>query len=328
MGVLGKISKNIKNTLYAIPFGMKAGDELLATSNAGNEEGSAIHKQTVSDSVLQDILNGEVTQRVEELRYETFKAEEMANDYRYIGNGVAVKKKGDSKVKRKKFVQYNLDQEYGVYESLVMMENQDDRFKDDWKTRKTFKATYKNPYVKFRIENAASKVKVELNDNSYKTYFYFVDDKMNRSIRPLVNFLKKTMNDIESLKDNEVLLKTYKEKNEICTELETFSFTTMNATNDVPNGIDYNFSDMRFEGIKEDDGYVVLEYSWRKFDGNVLLSERFKSESAEKKFQNKEMREGYTPDLLSQVKKEVVPRQRSGKSIDAWMDKEFTEDKL
>lgn len=325
------ILDKIKGFLLAIPFGMKAGDELMTKSNSDADEGSSVHQQAEKKSVLNDLLKGEVSQEVEELRYETFKAEEMANEYQYIGNGQAIKKKGNDssvKMKRKKFVQYNLDEEYGLHESLEMIENADDRKKDDWKTRKIFKATYKNPNVRFRLENYAYKVRVDLNEEKYKTFIYFIDDDLNRNARPLVNFLKKTKREIESIKEgnNESQLRAYKERNEICNELETFYFKTINATNDVPNGIDYKFSGAVFEGITEEKGYMVIEYSWKHFDGNILLSERFKSKTGEEKFRNKEKREGYIPRPNVDLGEDnLVVRDRDEDNLKKWLEEETQE---
>lgn len=319
--------KKLKNMLYALPFGMKAGDELITTSNVDVADGSSIHKQVEKKSVLQDLINGEVTQEVEELRYETFKAEEMANDYQYIGSGQAVKKKVDDgikKKKRRKFVQYNVDEVYGLQESLIMLENQNDALKDDWKKRKVLKASYKNPCVRFKLENYAEKVRIELTDDNYKTYFYFIDDDLNRGIRPLVNFAKKTKKELEAIIEtgDDRKLRAYKEKNELCSELDSFWFTTVNATNDVPNGIDYKFSGSHFESIEEVDGYVVILYSWRHFDGNILLSERFKSNTAEEKFNMKAPREGYKPIMDMSPKKEIKIRDRNEDNLRNWLEEE------
>lgn len=324
--------KRLKDLIFAIPFGMKAGDEILTTSNVSEDDGSSTHQQIEHQNLWNDLLKGEVTQQVEELRYETFKSEEMSNEYQYIGNGQARKKNGTTKSienKRKKFTQYNSNQEYGVRESLKLLENEDERLKCDWKKRKIFKAEYKNPIIKFRLENYIYKVKVNLTNDKYETFFYFIDDIYNREIRPLVNFLKKTKKELESLKGNDVATKTYKSKNEICSELSKFRFTTLNPTNDVPNGIDYIFEKPTFESITEEDGYVVLKYSWKEFDGNKLLSERFKSKTGEEKFKNKEKREGYIHrvSIKSEEEKERTI-ERCDDSINNWLDKNNLEDNL
>ena len=158
-----RVLDKIKGFFMAIPFGMKAGDDILTTSNTDVDGGDSIHQQVEHKIIWNDLLKGELTQEVEELRYETFKSEEMSNEYQYIGNGQAVKKEGTKKSvlnKRKKFFQYNTDQEYGIMESLEMLNNKDDRLKDDWKKRKIFKITYNNNVVKFRLENHVEKIMV------------------------------------------------------------------------------------------------------------------------------------------------------------------------
>ena len=304
-----KILRKIKDFFSAVLFGMKAGDEMMTTSQVEMPEGSGIHKQIEHKSVLRDLLKGEVTQEVEELRYETFKAEEMSNEYHHIGNGIAIKNKGDKATvtkKRKKFVQYNVSEEYSLNECFDMLKEH--QSPTDLPTRKIFKATYKNG-VRFKLELYTAKVKVDLTGDAYKTYLYFVDDKMNSGERALVNFIKKTKKEVDAIIEsgNENKLRSYKERNELYSELETFKFTTINASNDVPNGIDYKFREATLEGIEQEDGYIVLVYSWKYFDGNVLLSERFKSKSAEEKFKTKTKRKGYIPQLQPKSTKPKTP---------------------
>ena len=322
--MVGKILKRIKDFLYAIPFGMKAVDEMLTTSKIDSDNTNTIEQQVNQNNVLNDLLKGELTQEVEELRYETFKAEELSNDYVYIGNGLSVKKKGDSKLKRKKFTQYNMHQEYGILESIGMYENGKESERDDWKNRSIFKIEYKNHCVRFRLENYIEKISVNLKDSTYKTEFYIIDDKYSKKTRPLVNFIKKTNSELNRLKveNNKKKLLSYCEKNEICNDIKSLSFTTINATNDVPNVIDYNFSNAKLDSIREEDGYVVVTYSWKNFDGNILLSDKFKSDSAEKKFKNKERREGYVPNALdiSPQQSKQDKRKIERENIEKWLD--------
>lgn len=329
MKIMGKILHKLKGLLYGIPFGMKGADEILTATNTDPDNGTSVEQKQEQKSVLNDLLKGELTQEVEELRYETFKAEEMSNEYTYIGSGQAVKKNGESGLKRRKFVQYNAHQEYSVQESMEMLKSENKAKWDDWKDRNVFKATYKNPFVKFKLENYVEKVRVELNKDSYKTYMYFIDDYYCRKTKPLVNFAKKTKKEFEALQneENKKKILSYLEKNELCNELESWSFTTINATNDVPNGIDYNFKSPKLEEIQEEDGYVVLVYSWKNFDGNVLLSEKFKSESAEKKFENKEKREGYVPNAMDLAKTDEPTeiRNREKDNLEDWLDENENE---
>ena len=106
-------------------------------------------------------------------------------------------------------------------------------------------------------------------------------------------------------------------------EITDFSFTTFNASNDVPNGVDYNFHCATLSEIGESDGCVFLVYVWDKFDGNILLSEKYRSESAERKFANKEKREGYVPAVdLGAKEEKPESRDRDGDNLSSWLESE------
>ena len=66
----------------------------------------------------------------------------------------------------------------------------------------------------------------------------------------------------------------------------------------------------------------MLLYTWKSFDGNVLLSERFKSKTAEEKFTNKEMRDGYIPVAQVDGGSEVTVRDRDDDNLNAWLEEE------
>lgn len=127
--MLKGLLRRIKKIAYSIPFGMKAGDEMLATSNKDGSNGIVMEDKIEQNSLLNSLLRGEVTQEVEELRYETYKAEEESNNYKYIGNGVAMKidSSEEKKAKRRlKFTQYNRDVEYGMKESMSIAESKNE----------------------------------------------------------------------------------------------------------------------------------------------------------------------------------------------------------
>ena len=323
-----KIIDKIKKYISAFFFGLKAGDGLLTSSDKNIDEGSTITQKSERKGVLNDLLKGEVTQEVEELRYETFKAEELSNDYQYIGNGRAIKKSGNSENKRKNFYQYNMHQEYSFQETMKMIENENFALSDKLPERKIFNIEYNNPCVRFKFENYIEKVKVDIIGETPKTYIYFTDDTKDKKMKPFMNALKKTIDELERVKKegSEFKLKSYTSRNEILSEIKSLSFKTFKATNDVPNGIDYNFTGPRFEDIYSKDGSIVLLFSWKEFDGNVLLSEKFKSESAEKKFKNKERRENYRPvvdfESLSHDTNEIETRERDRENIEEWINSE------
>ena len=298
--MLKKLIKKLKVVFYAIPFGMKAADEMVATSNKETTDGTSIQQQIEHKSVYSDLLKGEVTQEVEELRWEMYKAEELANDYKYVGNGQAVKieqTEEQKKNKRLKFIQYNNDIEYGLQESLKMAENVSDANKMDYKPRKLFKITYNNPCVRFKLENHFEKVSVNLKDG-IKTKFYFMNDRTNKKLVPLINLLLKYKEDLTSFDGDDIIsIKSYIKHQELLSSILSLEFTTFQATNNVPNGIMYKFLSPKFNDIKDEGEYVTLEFEWDKYEGGQLLSEKYHSKTAEEKFKNKERRENYAPTI-------------------------------
>lgn len=296
--MLKKLIKKLKAILYAIPFGMKAGDEILATSNKETIDGTSIQQQLEHKSVYADLLKGEVTQEVEELRWEMYKAEELANDYKYVGNGQAVKieqTEEQKKNRRLKFSQHNNDIEYGLQESLKMGESVSDVNKMDYKQRKLCKITYDNPCVRFKLENYFEKVSVNLKDG-IKTKFYFMNDRTNKKLVPLINLLLKHKEDLASFDSDDIIsIKSYIKRQELLSSILSLEFTTFQATNNVPNGIMYKFLSPKFNAITDEGEYVTLEFEWDKYEGGQLLSEKYHSKTAEEKFKNKERRENYKP---------------------------------
>lgn len=292
--MLKKIINKVKSFFYALPFGMKAGDEILATSNNNTVDGVEINKNIQQSNVLKDLLNGELTQEVEELRYEMYKTDEEANNYKYIGSGQCVKVEEDERKKtdrRKKFVQENSLIYYGFEESVNMALSAKTVKQLDCPDKRLFKCVYDNECVKFRLESYFQKVEVNLK-NGISTKLYFLDNKEFRKAVPLVNALKEAKKRIKALNcDDTKMMREYISRNEILSSLKEMSFTTFNASNNVPNGISYKFINPSFKKISASGDYVVLEFTWEKYEGGQLLSEKYYSASADEKFRNKERRQ-------------------------------------
>jgi hypothetical protein len=72
--------------------GLAAGDRTIKSSKM-DETGpnTAIEEQEEKESVMKDLLRGELTEQVKELRYEMYHAERKSHEYVYNGGGNAVK---------------------------------------------------------------------------------------------------------------------------------------------------------------------------------------------------------------------------------------------
>ena len=81
------IWNKIYSFFYSIPFGMKAAeDEVMLSKVDASSVDTGIHQQISQQRVGQDLLKGEVTQEVEELRYRDYKVYRESKHYKPIGD--------------------------------------------------------------------------------------------------------------------------------------------------------------------------------------------------------------------------------------------------
>ena len=100
-----KIKRFFYNLLYSLPFGMKAADELLSTQTINDDVG--IVESIRQNRLSEGLINGEVTQQVEELRYRDYKVYRESKKYKYLGDGIAIKKDIKECVGKINFIQTN-----------------------------------------------------------------------------------------------------------------------------------------------------------------------------------------------------------------------------
>jgi hypothetical protein len=74
-------------------------------------------------------------------------------------------------------------------------------------------------------------------------------------------------------------------------DIKDIDFITYGCTNNVPNGIHYYLTDIKFNGIEIKDNYVILSYNVGKYDDGKLLSEKFYSKEQQERYDKKEMKE-------------------------------------
>ena len=94
---MSKIKKYFLNLWYGLPFGMKAADTEIMGNKSVDDNGVTIQQEVSDQRVAKHLLKGEVTQEVEELRYRTYKVADESENYKYLGNGVAVKEEKEKR---------------------------------------------------------------------------------------------------------------------------------------------------------------------------------------------------------------------------------------
>lgn len=275
------LMRKIKSFLYGLPFGMKAAENEL-TSGGGIKESNGVEiQQTVSDgTVAKHLLKGEVTQEVEELRYRTYKVDRESKNYKYIGGGTAVKKElsGDNNLSKGKFKfsQENKPICADVLSSL------------DLKIPEKYTINVSYPTMaRFNIEKFATMVDVKIDDkdNIYTTlHFSEYPNKSKLTSKAFINEMEKTYECLEKGDTYGV------ERSYTFSTFLTMSFITYKATNDQPDLFSFVFINPRLIRGKKENGEYVFIYKWNDYTCEDL-TEKFKSESMEKKYENNEKKE-------------------------------------
>lgn len=291
---MNKLKKYFLNLWYGLPFGMKAaGDEILGAGESDNA-GTEITQQVSDQRVAKHLLKGEVTQEVEELRYRNYKVAGEAENYEYLGNGVAIKKEDGRKAAQKE--RYKFSQENGLMVSTVLEEL--NRVNDYGVEKYRLEVNY-NSTVRFKIEQFVTLIDVNIDTRGknevIETRFHFEKqpDPYNAKSKPFINELAK-------LKD--VKTEYQIERNEIASSIDNMSFITYNATNEL-NFTNYCFvGGAKFKGFEETEHEYLLTFSW---DGYVRIPL-----DLEGKYYSKSMDEKYKKNERKDVAPEIVNTER------------------
>ena len=285
--MLKKIRKTISKFLYALPFGLKAGDEVITAPTVDGSEGAGIHQQKATNNVLNDLLEGRVTEEVQALRYSTFLVEERANDYKYVGGGRA--KRVEKPKSIRKFKMGNIDLDYTGEESLELL------YKEKCNltmcpTRKAIQVTNRDSVTRFKLDGYINSICVNLDSNPMTIELRFENDMRSRLMRPFINHLRDIMGKLNEGKE-EVVKKTISNE-DVLSGIEKIEFTTYGCSNNIPNGIHYALYGIKFKEIKDEVEFVSIVYTVDRYEDGKKLSEQYYSEKQDKRYKNKEAKPG------------------------------------
>lgn len=294
--------KRLYMWLYTTAFylfsGLRAADKVAfaAKDTSGNGDGANIEVQNEEKSVYKDLLRGEITQEVRELRHEMYYAERESHKYKYVGNGVAVKKNKlfDDEVKglensdgyKVQLIQNNREDTEGVADNLV---EYDYRLKEQ--RNYTIKIE-RNFIPRFRIEEFANKVVVKRIDEKHVLLDIYVtkyESQFNRRHKPFLNELEAVyMGDTQS----DII------------DFDTLAFTTFKAYG-ADDLIYYKYNNIKFDNIVEFNGdYVLKFFADIECDGDDLINEFYDEIAAKKNAEHAPRKDKNTINILDVVKVE------------------------
>ena len=292
MNAIKRLQKVLLNFYYGLPFGLKAaGDEIMGGGEA-DQAGTEINQQVTDKRVAKHLLKGEVTQEVAELRYRTYRVANESENYKYIGNGVAVKQE---KEKSKDKTRFKFSQENeNICESVLSTMNQLGNYGTE---KYRFEIDY-NSFVRFKVEKFAKKVDVDIDEKTGKIettlHFNTEPDPYDAASMPFINELKKLL---DAKSEYEI------SRNEIATSIYNFSFTTYKAYNE-DDLVSYSFiKGGKFKEFKKEGYEYLLTLTWNEYLRLPLdLESKYYSKSMAEKYARKEKKD-VAPEMVNTERK-------------------------
>ena len=276
---MNKIKKYFLNLIYGLPHGLKAADTEIMGSKQMDSNGTTINQEVSDERVAKHLLKGEVTQEVEELRYRTYKVENESKNYKYLGNGVAVKENNIEKKQDRtkfKFTQDNENICESVSETLKQVGNYGvERYR--------FEIDY-NSFVRFKVEKFMIKIDVDINEEIGKIettlHFNTEPNPYDASSMPFINEIKKLL-DVKT--EYEV------SRHEISSSIVNISFTTYKAHNEE-DFVNYCFiNGAKFKSFRQEGYEYLLTFEWDEYMRVPLdLESKYYSKSMAEKYEKKE----------------------------------------
>ena len=277
--MINKVKKYFLNFLYGLPFGLKAADTEIMGSRQIDSNGTTINQEVSDERVAKHLLKGEVTQEVEELRYRTYKVENESKNYKYLGNGVAIKENNVEKKQEKtkfKFTQDNENICESVSETLKQVGNYGiERYR--------FEIDY-NSFVRFKVEKFMTKIDVDINEEVGKIettlHFSTEPNPYDAASMPFINEIKQLL---------DVKTEYEASRHEISSSIVNISFTTYKAHNE-DDFVNYCFiNGAKFKSFRQEGYEYLLTFEWNEYMRVPLdLESKYYSKSMAEKYAKKE----------------------------------------
>ena len=273
--MISKIWFNIRTFFHLFFRGLNQADKAAFGSKEESlNKDSSIEQQQEVDCVWNDLIKGEVTQRVKDLRYETAHAVRESKHYEYIGNGIA---------KKRTMYEYKGVAENSEGYDIVLVQ-------DNSKIIKGVGDAFDNPIIEYEIKvNAPFKLKHRV-DSYLKKVILRKDNEEKYCLDLYFSKYLEKYNNVHKFFLSE-LTRIYKGKDMRSDILliNSVEFITKNAYGDNDDVV-YKIDLTEFRDIKEFDGNYVLTFHAKIKEKDDLIRLVYDEKSAEK-FNNKTARD-------------------------------------
>ena len=295
---------NVKIFFHYLFAGMAVADKEISSGEktSSASDGVGIEQKKEVDNVYAQMLRGEVTEEVKELRYEMYQADRKSYEYVYSGGGMAKKRNNvfdfDGNVYKDDGLEIEIVQDndtvplsltdYGIisYGEHVAYDDSKDVDPDGLHDgERRIHVKYELP-PRFKIENFARKIVVKKVEDPSKRvldlYFWELPNQFERLSRIFSNYLKSVFE---------------KTERPYAFDIQALSFISYKAYGTDATKL-YAYSSPKYLGIRKFDGNFVVSFLADVVeDGTDLLLDVY-HERTEEKIRNKEARKGAVINLV------------------------------
>lgn len=300
MNVLKKIYSRINAYWVGLFYGLKnTNDTVFTQTGIDNSVGTEIQQQVTENRVSKDLLKGEVTQQVEELRYRTYKIDRESKQFEYFSPTKALRfERQDSK-----FVKYDNSDELelvtiqpnhvqteNVYEGMkdlnfmtAELSDEQGNIKIDvghFDVEKSYNITIERDFSpRFKLEAYTTRLVVKKLDDKDNMILDFYVSKYPQ---------EKDMKSIYFVKEVEKMMSGYRQSD--ITSMNRLHFVTSHAygLNDM---IEFRFDHIYYKDILEYDGHYVLKFKAHAYVNGKDLTDEYYSKSMDDKYKTHEKKE-------------------------------------
>lgn len=265
MSIFKNFYNKIKKMFYGLFFGLENVNQEVFTNVDYDSSSTNIHQEKLTKNVYKDLLKGEITQEVKDLRYQLYYIYDNSQNYKYIGDGNSEKKTVNTfNCNEFAFSQLDKDISITLSEELNFLN----------KERYFFNIIYED-YCRFKHEKYITKIDVNVSnkrqEKSKVIYFYY-----NAYVSTDNVYYRILLNGLKSKKI---------ENNDFFPKIKEFSFTTFNAQG-INDLYKFNLYNLKPLGVLEKDGFILVEYEFENFQVENIVTKYF-SQDMQDKYDNK-----------------------------------------
>lgn len=279
--------KKLKKYLYSLIYGVGSVEEIiLRPKDINSLNNSTTINQTIEkQSVAKDLINGELTEQVKELRYRTYLVDREAKKYEYFSPTLAIKRdKFDTK-----FIKYEnsdnlkivtLQHNKPIVENVLETLKQVDGVGE--KCKRTIKI-YRDFFPRFHIEDYTTLIVTREYDDKHHIVDFYINkyyDKHDVMKRSLISEIKNIRD--KGIKSDMLLF-------------DRMTFITSHAYNQE-DLMFFEYKNFYFQKVTEYDGHYILRFKATIVNNGIDLTKQFYSASMDEKYKNKE-KKNITLDL-------------------------------